>query len=245
MKLPKVICWGIWIERNHRIFKDKHQPAWKTVIKINALFREIVRISKIPNNKGNLTVIEKNLMHSFDIKTASHMAANRLENWEIRQDTSQFENWLKERKIFKLFFDGVSKGNPGSAGGGGVIFDPGGNKESEYFWNIGFDSNNMAEAYGLWQGLNQLKVIGAEEVMVFGDSRIIIQELNGGSRSKNERIVRLIKRIRSKANTFRKIKFFHVLRNLNVLADSAANNSITIGLIELSVNSIATIDIPP
>ena len=103
----------------------------------------------------------------------------------------------------------------------------------------------MAEAYGLWQGLNQLKVIGAEEVMVFGDSRIIIQELNGGSRSKNERIVRLIKRIRSKANTFRKIQFFHVLRNLNGLADSAANKSIAIGLNELNVNSVVSIDIPP
>ena len=245
MKLPKVICWGLWIERNHRIFKDKHQPAWKTAIKINALLKEIVRISKIPNNKGNLTDNEKKLMHSLDLKTANHMVANKVEDWEIRLDTSQFENWLKERKIFKLFFDGVSKGNPGRAGGGGVIFEPRGNKESKYFWNIGYDSNNMAEAYGLWQGLNQLKVIGAKEVMVFGDSRIIIQELNGGSRGKNERIARLIKRIRSKANTFRKIKFFHVLRNLNVLADSAANKSIAIGLNKLSVNSIVTIDIPP
>ena len=69
-------------------------------------------------------------MHSLDIKTANHMVANKVEDWEIRLDTSQFENWLKERKIFKLFFDGVSKGNPGRAGGGGVIFDPGGNKES-------------------------------------------------------------------------------------------------------------------
>ena len=71
-------------------------------------------------------------MHSLDIKTVNNMAANKVEDWEIRLDNSQFENWLKERKIFKLFFDGVSKGNPGRAGGGGVIFDPGGNKELEY-----------------------------------------------------------------------------------------------------------------
>ena len=47
-------------------------------------------------------------------------------------DKSQFENWLRERKIFKLFFDGASKGNPRSAGGERVIFYPGGNVELEY-----------------------------------------------------------------------------------------------------------------
>ena len=31
-------------------------------------------------------------------------------------DKSQFENWLRERKIFKLFFDGASKGNPRKPG---------------------------------------------------------------------------------------------------------------------------------
>jgi len=64
-------------------------------------------------------------------------------------DKSQFENWLKERKIFKLFFDWVSKGNRGRAGGEGVVMCPEGKIDLEYYWNIGQDSNNMAEAYGL------------------------------------------------------------------------------------------------
>ena len=85
------------------------------------------------------------------------MADIKLKDWENGMDKSQFENWLRERKIFKLFFDRASKGNPGRAGGGGVIIDLGGKFESEYYWDIGYDSNNMAEAYGLWQGLKQLK----------------------------------------------------------------------------------------
>ena len=72
-----------------------------------------------------------------------------MENWEIRFDKSQFENWLKERKIFKLFFDGASKGNPRMVGGGGVIICPEGKIEMKYYWNIGNDSNNMDESYGL------------------------------------------------------------------------------------------------
>ena len=160
-------------------------------------------------------------------------------------DKSQFENWLRERKIFKLFFDGASKGNPRRAGGGGVIIDPGGKVEAEYSWNIGYDSNNMAEAYGLWQGLLQLKEKGVGEVIVFGDSRLIIQSLNEGNRGKNDRIARMIKRIRSMVNTFRKINIFHILWNLNVLADLAANKSMVVGLHELVINSVVSIDIPP
>ena len=160
-------------------------------------------------------------------------------------DKSQFENWLRERKIFKLFFDGASKGNPGRAGEGGVVIDADGKVEIEYCWNIGYNSNNMAEAYRLWQGLKQLQKKGVDEVMVFDDSRLIIQALNGGRRGKNERTTMLIQRIRSKAKTFRKVKFFRILRELNVLADLAANKSIVVGLNELIVNSIVSIDIPP
>ena len=79
---------------------------------------------------------------------------------------------MKERRIVKLFFNGASKGNPRMAGGGGVIISPEGEIEMEYFWNIGNDSNNMAEAYGLWQGIKQLEKKGVEEAIVFGDSRI-------------------------------------------------------------------------
>ena len=71
-------------------------------------------------------------MRSLNPLAVNIVDAKKLEEWEIRMDNSQFENWLKERKIFKLFFDGASKGNPGKAGGGGVIINPDGKVEVEY-----------------------------------------------------------------------------------------------------------------
>ena len=144
-----------------------------------------------------------------------------------------------------MFFDGASKGNPGRVGGGEVIINPGGKVEIEYYWNIGYNSNNMAEAYGLWQGLKQVQKKGVEEVMVIGDSRLIIQALNGGRRGKNERTERIINRIRSMAKRFKKIEFFHVLRELNGLADIAANKSIDVNCYDLIVNSMVSKNIPP
>ena len=160
-------------------------------------------------------------------------------------DNSQFENWLKERKFFKLFFDGACKGNPGKAGGGGVIINPDGKVKVDYCWNIGYETNNMAEAYGLWQGLKQRLVKGVDEVMVFGDSRVIIQAMNGGRRCDTIRTARLIRRIRSKTKLPRKVYFFHIFRGLNVLADTAANKFIAGGLNDLIVNSVVSSDIPP
>ena len=115
----------------------------------------------------------------------------------------------------------------------------------EYSWNIGYETNNIAEAYGLWQGLKQLLVTKVEEVLVFGDSRIIIQAMNGGRNTDNNRIAGLIRRIRSISKLFRNIRFYHILRDLNALADKAANKAIGVAPNELLVNSISQSDIPP
>ena len=86
---------------------------------------------------------------------------------------------------------------------------------------------------------------GVEEVMVIGDSRLIIQALNGGRRGENERTERIINRIRFMAKRFKKIEFFHVLREFNGLADTAANKSLAIDCYDLIVNSMISMDIPP
>ena len=81
--------------------------------------------------------------------------------------------------------------------------------------------------------------------MIFGDSRVIIQAMNDRKKCDNVRTARLIRRIRSKTKLLRKVYFFHILRGLNVLADTAANKSIAAGLNELIVNSVVSSDIPP
>ena len=132
LKIPKLICRCLWNERNYRIFQEKTQPAWKKAIKIQALLGEVISISKIPSNKGTLTDKEKEWMRSLNPLAVNIVDFKKLEEWDIRMDNSQFEDWLKERKICKLFFDGASKGNPGKVSGGGVIINPDGNVKLEY-----------------------------------------------------------------------------------------------------------------
>ena len=55
----------------------------------------------------------------------------------------------------------------------------------------------MVEAYGLWQGLKQLEARGIEEAIVFGDSRIIIQAMNGKKKGHRLRLAIMIEIILS------------------------------------------------
>ena len=103
----------------------------------------------------------------------------------------------------------------------------------------------MAEAYGLLQGLKQLKDKGVDEVMIFGDSRLIIQAMNGASQCRNIRLDMLLKRIKSISKLFRQIVFFHILCELNGMADHVANKSMALGNNELLVNQHLSLVFPP
>ena len=81
--------------------------------------------------------------------------------------------------------------------------------------------------------------------MVLGDSQIIIQAMNGESYFRNLRLVRQINRIKSRSKSFRQIEFFHILHELNALADHAANKSMTAGRNVLYVNQFLSTNIPP
>ena len=75
-----------------------------------------------------------------------------------------------------LFTDGALKGNPRVAGGG-VIITPEGLLETSFAWGLGSETNNMAEALALWQGLRIAKNQGITELTILRDSRIIIQAM--------------------------------------------------------------------
>ena len=80
---------------------------------------------------------------------------------------------------FKLQFDGGSRGNPGVSGCGSVIF-----KNNNEMWNvhkfIGTDkTNNEAEYMGLLYGIKGCIELGIDELLIQGDSQIIINQIKG------------------------------------------------------------------
>jgi ribonuclease HI len=64
-------------------------------------------------------------------------------------DQAELKYWRHAQHKHILFFYGASKGNPGEAGGGGVLYDPDEILEWVYSWGLGEDTNNMEEALSL------------------------------------------------------------------------------------------------
>ena len=76
--------------------------------------------------------------------------------------------------------DGGSRGNPGPAGFGAVVFSADrGSVLAESKSAIGRATNNVAEYRGLIAGLEEAAAVGATEVEVYMDSKLVVEQMSG------------------------------------------------------------------
>jgi ribonuclease HI len=127
---------------------------------------------------------------------------------------------------FIMNFDGCSKGNPGVAGAGAVIY----NDEQE-IWSGSFfvgenATNNHAEYAGLILGLQQAIEFDIKHILVKGDSQLVINHMNGTYKCKSPNLIELYDRAKELEAKFDKIYFHHVLRKFNKRADELSNEAI-------------------
>ncbi len=81
--------------------------------------------------------------------------------------------------MYKLYFDGACKLNPGPTGCGAVVFNEAGEVAAELSKANGHGTNNQAEYSALIFGLEKAKELGIQQVIVYGDSKLVINQLNG------------------------------------------------------------------
>ena len=133
---------------------------------------------------------------------------------------------LKDKLIQKitvdLYIDGSADLKTKTAGIGGVIFID--NKESHSFSEYLHDStNNEAEYEALIYGLELLLKNNYLSVNIFSDSQLVVNQVNGLYKVKNERMKLLHSRTISLINNLENWNFSHVLREKNKIADSYAD----------------------
>jgi ribonuclease HI len=144
----------------------------------------------------------------------------------------------KRNKHPILFFDGASKGNPGQAGGGGIIENLTEATTIHFALGLGIESNNRAEAMALWQGLLQAKKHRIHDLIIIGDSRVIIQAIINHSKTQSAILNNLLDKIHLLLRNFKSYKLFHVLRDLNGEADEEANRGTLLEPGVLKVNEV-------
>ena len=145
------------------------------------------------------------------------------EPWEIRLEEQEFIKWRSSLNEHILQVHGASKGNPGPAGSGGVLIDNTGRIILNFSWGLGNKTNNAAEIIAIWQGLNQARTLSIKKLTIISDSRITIQALILKKAPNNMELTHFYRKVTLQMEAFEELKFFHVLRQLNHLADHEAN----------------------
>jgi ribonuclease HI len=122
--------------------------------------------------------------------------------------------------------DGAARGNPGPAGIGAVLTDGDGIVLAEVAEGIGVATNNVAEYTAAIRGLERARELGATEVLLRSDSRLLVEQLAGRFKVKNPRLRELHAQARSIAAGFERIRYEHVPRERNAHADQLANRGV-------------------
>jgi ribonuclease HI len=118
--------------------------------------------------------------------------------------------------------DGASAGNPGPAGAGYLLCDPAGKELKRGSKYLGVATNNVAEYHALLAGLEAAKEIGATQVTVRMDSELVVKQMRGQYRVKNEGLRPLYEKAKREAAGFTRVVFEAVPREQNKVADSLA-----------------------
>lgn len=123
--------------------------------------------------------------------------------------------------------DGAARGNPGPAGAGAVLASSDGKVVSEVCRYLGDDvTNNQAEYHALLLALGEAKAKGATSVSVFADSELMVKQIKGEYRVKNEGIKPLYSEAIILLKKIGKYTISYVPREKNKHADRLANLAI-------------------
>src|SRR6266567_5809232 len=124
---------------------------------------------------------------------------------------------------FRAHIDGAARGNPGPAGAGVYVEAEENRPAEELFEPLGTATNNVAEYRALLLALTRAEELGAQEVEILSDSRLLVEQVNGNFRIKAEHLKPLVSEAVGRAKRFRRFSIRHVRREENRRADRLAN----------------------
>lgn len=121
------------------------------------------------------------------------------------------------------WIDGGARGNPGPAGYGVRIEDEDGNLVAELHAGLGIATNNVAEYNGLLAALRYAVEHGHTRVRIRADSELLVKQMRGEYRVKNEGLKPLFLEACSLIRRIGDVTFTHVPREQNKEADRLSN----------------------
>ena len=122
--------------------------------------------------------------------------------------------------------DGGSRGNPGPAAIAAVATDASGKVLAERSERIGEATNNVAEYRAVLLGIELARELGAGEVELVGDSQLIVRQVQGSYKVKQEHLRPLREEVMDALEGFGSWSIRHVKRGENERADELLNETL-------------------
>jgi ribonuclease HI len=126
----------------------------------------------------------------------------------------------------KLFTDGGARGNPGPAAYGYVLEADDGTVLAAHGEKIGVATNNIAEYRALIAGLAKAVELAVPELEVVSDSELLVKQMTGVYRVKNEALRELSTQAARLARQIGNVTYIAVRREHNELADRLVNEAL-------------------
>ena len=126
----------------------------------------------------------------------------------------------------RLSTDGGARGNPGPAAYGYVLETEDGTVLAAHGEAIGVATNNVAEYTALVEGLRKAAEVGVGELEVVSDSELLVHQMRGEWKIKNEALRMLWEEAQDLAAGIGKVRYTAVRREHNELADRLVNEAL-------------------
>jgi ribonuclease HI len=125
-----------------------------------------------------------------------------------------------------IFVDGSSRGNPGPAGVGLAVFEPGKvDASTEISKYIGITTNNVAEYEAVIHALKWMIDSSVQRATLKLDSELVYKQLTGTYRIKSSHIKLLMKRLSTLRSQIENVTFILIPREENKVANRLAQKA--------------------
>ncbi|CAA0832893.1 Unknown protein [Striga hermonthica] len=184
--------WFLWVERNNRVFGKPSSSPYTVV---------------------------RDILTFFKWWQETRRRANRLMDGARRDSSSRTVTWNPYYcKGMILHTDGSSLGNPGPSGFGVVLRTHEGAWIEGISGNIGIGDNSLAEVVAILEGLNLALARRCTTLTCYSDSQEALRLIQSAS-AVNHVMGGLLMNIRDKISLIGNVRFFHIWREGNSVAD--------------------------
>jgi formyltetrahydrofolate-dependent phosphoribosylglycinamide formyltransferase len=134
----------------------------------------------------------------------------------------------KTEKII-AYTDGGSRGNPGPAAAGFILYDQNKIQLCAKALYLGETTNNVAEYTALIKALQTAQKFNPKNLSLYSDSELLVRQINGQYKVKSEQIRPLFQQALKLLEKCENWKLQHITRDKNKQADRIVNKALNLG----------------